>query len=98
MWWSIALLWDSAIAKKESNYVLFVDLDTLQPTLLFLYLKELTSQGADDIVKVIKSAFSIQDLRHLLQNLVFIASDGGSKNTSLKGEVAGKFRDEQGIF
>ena len=50
MWWSITLLYDSDAVKKERIYVLFVDLDTLQTTFLFLYLKELTSRHADDIV------------------------------------------------
>ena len=43
-----------------------MDLYAFQPTLSFLYLKDLPSQGSDDIVEAIKSAFSIHDLHHLL--------------------------------
>ena len=56
-----------------------------------LYLKDLPSQDADVIVK----AFSIHDLHHLLQKMVFIASDGASINSALKGGIAAKFREEE---
>ena len=86
---------DSADVEKESIYVLFVDLDTFQPTLSFLYLKDIPSQDTDGIVKAIKSAFSIHDLRYLLQKIVFIASDGASVNSGLKGGIAANFRKEE---
>ena len=86
---------DSADVEKESIYVLLVDLDTFQPTLSFLYLKDIPSQDTDGIVKAIKSAFSIHDLRHFLQKIVFIASDGASVNSGLKGGIAANFRKEE---
>ena len=46
---------DSAVVEKESIYDLFVDPDTIQPSLSFLYLKDLPSQDADGIVKDINS-------------------------------------------
>ena len=72
-----------------------MDPDTLQQTLLFLYVKDLPSQDADGIVKAIKSSFSIHDLHHLLQKMVFIASDEASVNSGAKGEIAAKFREEE---
>ena len=69
-----------------------MDPDTFQPTLSFLYVKGLPSQDVDGIVKAIKSAFSIHDLHHLLQKLVFIASDGASVNSDVKGGIESKFR------
>ena len=72
-----------------------MDPDTFQPTLSFLYLKDLPSQDTNGIVKAIESAFSIHDLHHLLQKMVFIASDGASTNSGLKGGIAAKFREEE---
>lgn len=51
---------DSAVVEKESIYVLFVDPDTFQPTMSFLYLKYLPSQEADGIRKDCKKWFSLQ--------------------------------------
>ena len=56
-----------------------------------LYMKDLASQDVGDIIKGIKSAFSIIDLHHLLQKMVFIASDGVSINIGFKGGKATKF-------
>ena len=91
---------DSAVVEKESIYILFVDPDMFQPTLSFLYLKGLPSEDADVIVKAIKSTFSIHDLHHLLQKMVFIASDGAIVNSGVKGGIATNFREEEqfGIF
>ena len=66
-----------------------------QSTLPFLYLKDLPSQDGDDIVKAIKSAFSVHGLHHLLQKMVFIASDGASVNRGRKGGITAKLREEQ---
>ena len=71
---------DSAIVEKES--------------ISFFYLKVLPSEDADGIMKAIKSVFSIHNLHHLLQKLVFIASDGTSVNRGLEGGIAAKFRKE----
>ena len=60
----------------------------------FFYLKVLPSEDADRIMKAIKSDFSIHDLHHLLQKIVFIASDGTSVNRGLEGGIAAKFRKE----
>ena len=60
----------------------------------FFYLKVLPSEDADRIMKAIKSVFSIHDLHHLLQKIVFIASDGTSVNKGLEGGIAAKFRKE----
>ena len=60
----------------------------------FFYLKVLPSEDADRIMKAIKSVFSIHDLHHLLQKIVFIASDGTSVNRGLEGGIAAKFRKE----
>ena len=86
---------DSAAVEKESIYALFMDPDTFQSTLLFLHLKDLPSQDADGIVRTIKSAFSIHDLHHLPQNIVFIASDWSNVNSGLKRETVAKFREEE---
>ena len=75
---------------RKKVFVLFLDLGTFQPTLSFLYLKD-----ADGIVKVIKNAFSIHDLHHLQQKMVFIASDEASVNSGVKGGIAAKFREEE---
>ena len=66
-----------------------------KPTLSFLYLKDLPSQDGDGIVKAIKTAFSIHDLHHLLQKMVFAASDGVSVNSGPKRGIAAKFREEE---
>ena len=60
----------------------------------FFYLKVLPSEDADGIMKAVKSVFSIHDLHHLLQKIVFIASDGTSLNSGLEGGIAAKFRKE----
>ena len=60
----------------------------------FFYLKVLPSEDADRIMKAIKSVFSIHDLHHLLQKIVFIASDGTSVNKGLEGGIVAKFRKE----
>ena len=84
---------DSAVVENDSIYVFFMDPDMFQPTLSFLYLNDLPRQDTDGIVKAIKSVFSIHDLHHLLQKMVFIASDGASVNSGLKGGIAAKFRE-----
>ena len=75
-----------------------MDPDTFQPTLPFLYLKGLPSQDVDGIVKAIESAFSIHDLHHLLQKMVFIASNGASVNRDVKGGIEAKFRKKRSFL
>ena len=48
-----------------------------------------------EIVKAIKSAFNTHELHHLLQEMVFTASDGAFVNSGLKGRIAAKFRKEE---
>ena len=54
------------LRKKAFQFCLCVDPDTFQPTVSFLYPKDLPNQDADGFVKANKSAFSIHDLHHLL--------------------------------
>ena len=79
--------------KACTEFISFITKSTFS----YLYLKELASQEADGNVKAIKSAFIIHDLHHLLQKMVFVASDGASLNSCLKGGIAAIFRDKEEI-
>ena len=49
---------DSAIIEKECIYVMFCNLDTFEPVLAILSLKDLPSQEADGIKSAINAAFN----------------------------------------
>ena len=79
--------------KACTKFISFITKSTFS----YLYLKELASQDADSDVKAIKSTFIIHDLHYLLKKMVFVARDGASLNSGLKGGIAAIFRDEEEI-
>ena len=72
---------DAAIIEKECIFVFFVDPDTFLPSMTFFDLKDVPSQDALGIETAIREAFTENGLSHLLDHMVFFASDGANVNS-----------------
>ena len=60
----------------------------------FLALKDVPSQDADGLIYSIRSAFQNNMLGEMVDKMVFLASDGASVNSGLKGDLVTKFCEE----
>lgn len=85
---------DAAIIEKECIFVLFVDPDTFLPTMTFFELKDVPSQDAPGIETAIREAFVENGLPHLLDRMVFFASDGTNVNSGLKSGLITVFQEK----
>ena len=60
----------------------------------FFPLRDLPPQDVKGIFSALKKAFADEGLEHLLRNIVFLASDGASVNSSVKKGIIGLIRKE----
>ena len=81
----------SAKIEKKCTYIMFYDIDSFEPVLTFLSLKDLPSQGADGIKSAINAAFHDISMSELASKVIFLASDSASVNSGIKSGLAVKF-------
>ena len=90
----------SAKIEKKCTYIIFYDIDTFEPVLTFLSLRDLPSQGADGIKSAINAAFHDISMPELASKVIFLASDSASVNSGIKSGLAVKFSEQvfHGLF
>ena len=86
---------DSALLEKEYIYISFVDPDTFRPTLVFFALKDLPSQDAFGVHSAIAKAYTYNGLKMLLDNHVFLVSDGASVNSGIRNGLIRIFQRDK---